>query len=276
MTAARRIVGSRLGSTQIAGDAKTLQHIDLQAGEGEAPPVSLFGDPGIGTNVWQAFGDVAVAQSVQRFAAWAQPVELAIEGHTLRSRRARPRPSSLPPFERGWGPRSWTRLAGEAAPKMADRSCCGGPDLRNVLNRRFRIPDFFPRTAQDFAMTEIFPMGALDEIIPARPLPDTPTTETHVAALRGPYAALLEPTERHGYALYYGNAPTPLVRVAPDDHWPGMWRMIWPDGRLSDMANLARAKDAAAEICDRGPPRRDRRRFHWKIDQIFSPSGLPS
>jgi hypothetical protein len=68
-------------------------------------------------------------------------------------------------------------------------------------------------------------------------------------------------------ALHYGNARRPMVRVAPDDNWPGMWRLIWPDGELSDMANLSRIKDAAAEICDRGPPRRDRRRFHWEIDR---------
>ncbi len=27
---------------------------------------------------------------------------------------------------------------------------------------------------------------------------------------------------------------------------PGMWRVRWPDGRLSDMTNLTRAKDAVA------------------------------
>jgi hypothetical protein len=43
MTTAQRIVGSCLGSTQIAGDAKTLQRIDLQAGEGTTAPVSLCG-----------------------------------------------------------------------------------------------------------------------------------------------------------------------------------------------------------------------------------------
>lgn len=35
-------------------------------------------------------------------------------------------------------------------------------------------------------------------------------------------------------------------KVAPDAAHPGMWRVRWPDGRLSDMTNLTRAKDAVA------------------------------
>jgi hypothetical protein len=65
-------------------------------------------------------------------------------------------------------------------------------------------------------------------------------------------------------SLHNGNVRTPMALVVPDARGPGMWRISWPDGQLSDMANLTRIKDAAAEICDRGPPRRDRRRFRWK------------
>ena len=35
-------------------------------------------------------------------------------------------------------------------------------------------------------------------------------------------------------------------KVVPDSAHPGMWRVRWPDGRLSDMTNLTRAKDAIA------------------------------
>jgi len=35
-------------------------------------------------------------------------------------------------------------------------------------------------------------------------------------------------------------------KVVPDSAHPGMWRVRWPDGRLSDMTNLTRAKDAVA------------------------------
>jgi hypothetical protein len=89
-----------------------------------------------------------------------------------------------------------------------------------------------------------------------------PFTETHVAASVAPSRLLPEATVRHGYALHYGNAQIPLVSVVPDDRWPGMWRMVSPDG--SDMTNLARIKDAAAAICERGPPARNRRIFRWK------------
>jgi hypothetical protein len=35
-------------------------------------------------------------------------------------------------------------------------------------------------------------------------------------------------------------------KVVPDAAHPGMWRVRWPDGHLSDMTNLTRAKDAVA------------------------------
>jgi hypothetical protein len=38
---------------------------------------------------------------------------------------------------------------------------------------------------------------------------------------------------------------TELVRVVPDEKYPGMWRVGSPDGRLSDMANI---KDAAVTM----------------------------
>jgi hypothetical protein len=37
-------------------------------------------------------------------------------------------------------------------------------------------------------------------------------------------------------------------RVISDANWPGMYRVRWPDGTLSDMVNLTRAKDAIARI----------------------------
>jgi hypothetical protein len=35
-------------------------------------------------------------------------------------------------------------------------------------------------------------------------------------------------------------------KVVPDAAHAGMWRVRWPDGRLSDITNLTRAKDAIA------------------------------
>ena len=74
-------------------------------------------------------------------------------------------------------------------------------------------------------------------------------------------------------ALRYGRSRAPLAHVAPDDAWPGMWRIVWPDGRRSDLVNLDRAKDAAQAIAERGPPARDRGLFHWEKDHSKTPSG---
>jgi hypothetical protein len=43
--------------------------------------------------------------------------------------------------------------------------------------------------------------------------------------------------------LMIGNRFTGLL-VCPDSQWPNMWRIHF-GGRISDMVNLARAKDAA-------------------------------
>jgi hypothetical protein len=75
-------------------------------------------------------------------------------------------------------------------------------------------------------------------------------------------------TEPHAYALHYGRSTKLLAWVVPDDRWPKMWRIRWPDGRSSDMVNLARAKDAAAVLAQKGPPARDRSMFHWKLGPL--------
>src|SRR5262245_29102319 len=72
--------------------------------------------------------------------------------------------------------------------------------------------------------------------------------------------------------LLYGS--TVLATVVPDDTHPNMWRVVWPDGQQSDMVNLARAKDAAAVIAERGPPARDHRLLRWRrLDHFESHSG---
>lgn len=51
----------------------------------------------------------------------------------------------------------------------------------------------------------------------------------------------------------------PAVDVIPDSTYPNMWRVRFRDGPLSDMVNLARAKDALRALREdarnRGPPR---------------------
>ena len=38
-----------------------------------------------------------------------------------------------------------------------------------------------------------------------------------------------------------------MATLEPDTYWPGMWRVRFGD-KLSDMANLSRAKDAAISL----------------------------
>jgi hypothetical protein len=41
--------------------------------------------------------------------------------------------------------------------------------------------------------------------------------------------------------------------LIPDQHWPGMWRILLPSGRLLGMLNKSRATDALARIEGRQP-----------------------
>jgi hypothetical protein len=75
-------------------------------------------------------------------------------------------------------------------------------------------------------------------------------------------------------ALHYGASRKPIALVVPDANYPGvMWRIRWPDGRLSGMVNLARAKDAAMALAEHGPPHRNPQRLHWELHRSESLSG---
>lgn len=39
-----------------------------------------------------------------------------------------------------------------------------------------------------------------------------------------------------------------MVEIVADGEWPGLFRVLRPDGGLSDMVNLSRAKDAALTL----------------------------
>lgn len=51
------------------------------------------------------------------------------------------------------------------------------------------------------------------------------------------------------HTLHYGKSKKPLAWVKPDERYPTMWRIHWPDGSVSDMVNLTRACDAAMVLC---------------------------
>jgi hypothetical protein len=51
--------------------------------------------------------------------------------------------------------------------------------------------------------------------------------------------------DRDGIKVCSLASPKQLARIIPDRVHAGMWRVVYPDGRLSDMVNLSRAKDTA-------------------------------
>ena len=51
-----------------------------------------------------------------------------------------------------------------------------------------------------------------------------------------------------------GRRPTPEkggITIVRDPEWPNMWRVRLPNGQLTDMVNLTRAKDAARSLSRR-------------------------
>jgi len=54
--------------------------------------------------------------------------------------------------------------------------------------------------------------------------------------------------EWRGKVLYRRARSAPVAEIVPDEKWPSMWRVRLPDGTLSDMVNLIRAKDAAVTL----------------------------
>lgn len=76
-------------------------------------------------------------------------------------------------------------------------------------------------------------------------------------------------------SLHYGSSHAPLARVVPDDTWPSMWRIVWPDGERSDMVNLARAKHAAVVLAMRRHKIHDARKLRWMQDCGESPPERP-
>jgi hypothetical protein len=78
---------------------------------------------------------------------------------------------------------------------------------------------------------------------------------------------LFSPRRSQDWSLHYSGS---CLAHAPG---PACGASSGPDGRCSDMANLSRAKDAAAAIAERGPPPRNRRRFHWKLQWSKTPPG---
>jgi hypothetical protein len=85
--------------------------------------------------------------------------------------------------------------------------------------------------------------------------------------------AARDQADNHVFVLIHGGKS--LAAVAPDARWPGMFRIHWPDGAISDLTNLTRAKDAAVAIAERGPPRRNADDLRWRSEKTRQPQGSP-
>src|SRR5262249_24462759 len=48
--------------------------------------------------------------------------------------------------------------------------------------------------------------------------------------------------------LFHGKNRKPLMTIEPDSKYTGMYRIRFPEGGLSDMVNLTRAKDGAIAL----------------------------
>jgi hypothetical protein len=63
-----------------------------------------------------------------------------------------------------------------------------------------------------------------------------------------------------------------LPRVVPDSTYPGMYRVRWPDGSLSDMVNLTRGRDAVACFLETAERRRRRAPAEAHRSPVVRPS----
>lgn len=57
--------------------------------------------------------------------------------------------------------------------------------------------------------------------------------------------------EWNGNGLCLLGRKAPVVTIVNDPQYPSMWRVQRPDGSLSDMVNLTRARDAARLLAAR-------------------------
>src|SRR5262245_60145562 len=74
----------------------------------------------------------------------------------------------------------------------------------------------------------------------------------------------------HGNKLYLGKRLA--GEIVQDKTYPTMWRVLHPDGSLSDMVNLTRAKDACAAMTATSERKGRQRRLEVPQARFFSPT----
>ena len=72
-----------------------------------------------------------------------------------------------------------------------------------------------------------------------------------------------------GNKLYLGKRLA--GEIVQDKTYPSMWRILHPDGSLSDMVNLTRAKDACAAMAATTQRQRRQRRLEAPRTRFFPP-----
>ena len=88
-----------------------------------------------------------------------------------------------------------------------------------------------------------------------------PPPQNSSTAAAGPELAIRVPAYCHEVRC---GPSGPVVEVIPDAKYAAMWRVRKSDGSVTDMVNLVRAKELAAVLAMRGPPRR-RGLLRWRV-----------
>jgi hypothetical protein len=80
------------------------------------------------------------------------------------------------------------------------------------------------------------------------PLQHIESIEELTTKIEHPRPAFGSPWKSEGGNYLLFDADRLLATVKPDKDWPGLWRVHLPNGHVTDMVNLTRAKDAALSL----------------------------
>jgi hypothetical protein len=75
--------------------------------------------------------------------------------------------------------------------------------------------------------------------------------------------------------LFLNKRTAAAAAIVPDDRWPGQWRVVRPNGSVSDHVNLTRAKDAALDQAEGLEARKRPQKSPLKILDNFRWSASP-
>ena len=76
----------------------------------------------------------------------------------------------------------------------------------------------------------------------------TTATAAAAGAKNGKIRSTIHAAPKDAISVTLRRPPKLPAGIVPDAKWPGMYRIRRPDGTLSDMVNLTRAKDVCASL----------------------------